>query len=485
MKEVKAKRYAGPYKFEEIPFENFIQSPIGLVPKDGGKDTRLIFHLSYPRSGSSVNSETPKELCSVKYPDFAEAIRLCVKEGLLRPAVIAKSDMKSAFHHLGLKPCDFPLLLMKCESPFDGVVYYFVEKALPFGSSISCSHFQRFSNSIAHITKVKNHGKFPINYMDDFFFISMMKTLCDQQVQKFLDICTEIKFLVSMEKTYWGTHVLTFLGLLIDTIGGFISIPADKLVRALSLIEAILTRKNGKTTVKELQRLCGFLNFICRCIVPGRAFTRRLYSKFSSAMKPHHHISINKEMREDLKVWEIFLHEPTAYCRPFIDFSKILCAEELNLFTDASGVIRCRGIFGSLWFQARSNDKFLRLSPSIEYQELFAVAAAVLLWSDSWKNRRICLFCDNTSVCSMLNTMSSSCKNCMVLIRKIVLLSLKNNVRIFAKHVSTKKNFYADALSRFQNSRFIKLGEKHRKLFSNFPEPMPEQIWPPEKIWIQ
>ena len=59
MKEVKAKRYAGP--FEEIPFENYIQSPIGLVPKDGGRDTRLIFHLSYPRGkGTSVNANTPE-----------------------------------------------------------------------------------------------------------------------------------------------------------------------------------------------------------------------------------------------------------------------------------------------------------------------------------------------------------------------------------------------------------------------------------------
>ena len=46
MKEVKEKRFAGPFK--EIPFEHFIQSPIGLVPKDGGKYYRLIFHLSYP-----------------------------------------------------------------------------------------------------------------------------------------------------------------------------------------------------------------------------------------------------------------------------------------------------------------------------------------------------------------------------------------------------------------------------------------------------
>ena len=45
MKEVKNLRYAGPY--EEPPFEFFIQSPIGLVPKDNGQNTRLIFHLSH------------------------------------------------------------------------------------------------------------------------------------------------------------------------------------------------------------------------------------------------------------------------------------------------------------------------------------------------------------------------------------------------------------------------------------------------------
>ena len=47
IKEVKLGRVAGP--FDEIPYENYIQSPIGLVPKDGldsGK-TQLIFHLSY------------------------------------------------------------------------------------------------------------------------------------------------------------------------------------------------------------------------------------------------------------------------------------------------------------------------------------------------------------------------------------------------------------------------------------------------------
>ena len=103
MKEVQAKRYAGP--FDEIPFKDdyYIQSPIGLVPKDGGKSTRLIFHLSYPRDGSetSVNANTPKEICSVKYPDFSKAIELCVNEG--RGCKISRSDWKLAFRH-------FPIL---------------------------------------------------------------------------------------------------------------------------------------------------------------------------------------------------------------------------------------------------------------------------------------------------------------------------------------------------------------------------------------
>ena len=49
MTEVELGRYAGP--FHEPPFESYVQSPIGLVPKDKGLKTRLIFHLSYPKDG--------------------------------------------------------------------------------------------------------------------------------------------------------------------------------------------------------------------------------------------------------------------------------------------------------------------------------------------------------------------------------------------------------------------------------------------------
>ena len=75
MKEVKLNRVAGP--FSEIPFENYIQSPIGLVPKAGSDQTWLIFHLSYDckKDGlKSVNFFMPKEKCTIKYKDLDHAV---------------------------------------------------------------------------------------------------------------------------------------------------------------------------------------------------------------------------------------------------------------------------------------------------------------------------------------------------------------------------------------------------------------------------
>ena len=78
MKEVKLKRMAGPYKCP--PFNNFIQSPVGLVPKAGNK-TRMIFHLSYNfgEGEPSVNGCTPDEMCSVQYRNLDYAIDTCLQ----------------------------------------------------------------------------------------------------------------------------------------------------------------------------------------------------------------------------------------------------------------------------------------------------------------------------------------------------------------------------------------------------------------------
>ena len=489
MKEVKELRYAGP--FEEIPFDNYIQSPIGLVPKDGGKKTRLIFHLSYPRDqekGVSINSSTPREMCTVKYKEFDQAVRLCIQEG--RNCYMGKSDMTSAFRHLAMNKKFWKYLVMKAQNPTNNKWYYFVDKCMPFGASISCSHFQRFSNAISHIvqhyTKKEN-----INYLDDFFFVHLLRLMCNHQIDKFLQVCKKINFPVSMEKTFWGTTKLSFLGLLIDTINQLVCVPVDKITKASRLISAILNKKNKKMEVQQLQQLTGFLNFLGKAVPPGRAFTRRLYCieerAIEKKMKKHHHIPVTAEMKMDLQLWQTFLHHPTIYSRQFLDMDKTIDSVDVDFYTDASAnpELGCGGICGEDWFITQWNEKFIKkYHPSINYLELYALTVAIFNWIHKFKNQRIYIFCDNMSVVQMVNKTSSKCKNCMVLIRFITLQALTHNVKINVKHVPGKSNNFSDWLSRLEYQKFRQHARKTKRHFKGKPCEIPEDLWPMEKIWL-
>ena len=369
-------------------------------------------------------------------------------------------------------------------SPIDGKTYYFVDKCLPFGASISCSHFQRFSNAVRHIVQFRTK-KSVVNYLDDYMFATLLKFLCNNQVKEFLQVCEIIAFPVSLEKTFWATTKLTFLGLLIDIINQWVMVPVEKVQKAVALIESVLDKKSKKVTLNQLQKICGFLNFLGRCVIPGRAFTRRLYTYTANdKLLPHHHIRVNSEMREDLNMWLTFLKHLTVFCRPFLDFSTILIADKIDMFSDASGKIGFGAFCGPTWMHQKWPVEFIsKQHPSIEYLELFGVMAAVLSWIHLFRNRRIILFCDNKSVVDMINITSTSCRNCMVLIRIIVLKGLLENVRIFARHVSGVKNDLADSLSRDKIDEFHQLCLKKEKSMDANPTEVPQAIWPVTKLW--
>ena len=480
MKEVEMKRFAGP--FVEPPFEHFIQSSIGLVPKDNGKDVRLIFHLSYPKNGTtSVNANTDPEKCSVKYPDLTDAIVRCLEEGC--SCFSAKSDMRSAFRQLGVLKRHWKLLLMKCKDPESGQIFWFVDKAVPFGHGISCSLFQSFSDAVSHIVEYFTK-KVNINYLDDFFFVALLKAICDEQVATFLETCKFINFPVSMEKTIWGQTCLTFLGFLIDTVNQIIAVPMEKISRAINMITYVLNKPKKSITLLQLQKIGGFLNFLGKAIIPGRAFTRRLYSHVNSKLLPHHHLRITKDMRLDLTMWLHFLQTPQAFYRPFMDLTKNWYADELDFYSDATTnpILGMGAKCQKSWMFTQWDPVFITdEKPSIMYLELYAVTAAVLAWIHRFENRRIILFCDNIAVCYMINKTTSSCMKCMILIRIIVFQSLIHNVRIFAKYVPTWANSEADDLSRRKLEKFAAIAAA--KNYDREPTSMPSQIWPMQKVW--
>ena len=320
MSEVKHTRYTGP--FEEIPFENYIQSPIGLVPKAGNK-TRQIFHLSYnfKNGNKSLNAHTLQEKCSVKYNNIDSAVKLSLelsnklrKQGKSGKLRYSKSDLTSAFGILPLKVRCFKWLVMKAEDPTTRKTYYFVNKFLLFGASISCSHFQCFSNALKHLVQflwntrrleldddydINEFIEFIINYLDDFLFIAK----ANRMMQCFKNMCDTIRVPVSEEKSEWGSCCMVFLGILLDGNRLILTVPEEKRCRATNMINQILSKR--KVTVKDIEKLAGFLNFLNKAIVPGHAFMRCMYAKFAIQkirLKPHHHITLDSEFKEDCRV---------------------------------------------------------------------------------------------------------------------------------------------------------------------------------------
>ena len=494
MKEVAHKRFAGP--FNSIPFEYYVQSPIGLVPK-AGNQTRVIFHLSYdfPNGNQSINAWTPKECCTVRYNDLDHAVKNALffinqfkDSQVFQTLYFGISDLKSAFRQVPLSSQMWPLLILKAVNPSTGTTQYFVDKCLPFGASISCSHFQRLSNAIRHIVVVLEKAYHSItNYLDDYLFLHYLKKRCEEIMNTFFQICNKIGIPIALEKTELPRPQMTFLGMLLNGITYTMMIPESKVNKALFMLEKACYKK--KLTIKEIESLTGTLNFLNRAIVPGRVFTHRMYSALegkitnrnNQPLKPHHHVSLNLEFRNDCEVWKNFLMYQRA--GPFWIFQS-------KQVTWTSGSTQMQANpknlgFGCLlqkeWTFGQWEPNFIELAdPSIAYLELYALTVGILVWKERLQNIKILIHCDNSSVVEMVNKMTSKCKNCMYLLRILILDNLIHNRSIRVQYISTKDNFLADALSRLKIKKFLQLAPAGTK--SN-PEELPREIWPISRIY--
>ena len=161
---------------------------------------------------------------------------------------------------------------------------------------------------------------------------------CNHLVRQFLKLCEKINCPVSLEKTEWASQKMIFLGILIDGKNKILVIPEKKRIKAIKLIQDIVSKRTAK--VVDLQRLTGTLNFLNRAIVPGRVFTRQLYALTTSTkrkLKPFHHVNLNREFKFDCEVWKTFLlNDSRGICRPFVDIDESVWADKLKFWTDAS-----------------------------------------------------------------------------------------------------------------------------------------------------
>ena len=110
-------------------------------------------------SRQSVNNGIPKNLCSMSYITIDNAIREILALG--KGTLLAKIDIKSAFHLIPVHPSDHHLLAME----WRGGIY--IDACLPFGLRSAPKLFNIMADFLVWILEQKGVSVL-MYYLDDF-----------------------------------------------------------------------------------------------------------------------------------------------------------------------------------------------------------------------------------------------------------------------------------------------------------------------------
>jgi hypothetical protein len=167
-KEIVAGRIVG--SFPPPLFFNFRVSPLGVVPKKVPGEFRLIHHLSFPR-GASITM-TAFRLNTLLFLIVVWMMQLQKKKKLGRGSFLAKTDIKSAFRIIPIRPTDYPLLGIM----WQGKYYY--DRAMPMGCASSCRTFEMFSTALEWVAKTRCNIPHLIHILDDYLMAGASYEQC-------------------------------------------------------------------------------------------------------------------------------------------------------------------------------------------------------------------------------------------------------------------------------------------------------------------
>ncbi|ETP37562.1 hypothetical protein F442_14631 [Phytophthora nicotianae P10297] len=267
-------------------------SPFGAVAKkdvDPSVEVRLIHDLSFPVGDSTNDASDKASFPDAHYTNVAAIARRIDECGELHPGVrvcIMKGDVKGAFRHLMLSSRsvrwmggyipDCRALVIDMSAPFgwSGSPPYYAA----FGGAISWLVGRESPHSLTGGKNVDADPLFPYEWVDDH-------VLVEADTPGRLSVASAALRLAMMavlgprsnnEKMFseWSTTA-EVLGLVFDMEQKTVSMPAAKLLKAQTRVNALGHRKD--VSRHELECLLGSLRHVSTCLRSARPFFQRLH----------------------------------------------------------------------------------------------------------------------------------------------------------------------------------------------------------------
>ena len=111
---------------------------------------------------------------------------------------------------------------------------------------------------------------------------------------------------------------------------------------------------------------------------------------------------------------------------------------------------------GNAWFSIPWPSKFWKVQ-NITLLELIPIVVALATWGKILTNQVVIIHTDNDALHFVINKQYSKEDEVKEWIRYLVKLGLKYNILLKAKWISGSENYLADALSRLEVDKFLKL----------------------------
>ncbi len=173
-------------------------------------------------------------------------------------------------------------------------------------------------------------------------------------------------------------------------------------------------------------------------------------------------IKNNKNLKSDLLSLLEAMRKANQFGVPFSYFSRSIKNPDISIHTDASLNIGIGATFSNgCYIQEHWNNiELFNNKRDIVFKELAAIYTALHTLKDIYKNnlfdKTIELYTDNKACMYMLIYMRSKLyrPDLQKLINGICHLLLDYRLLMYSKHISTKKNIYADGLSRYFKDPF-------------------------------
>ena len=326
---------------------------------------------------------------------------------------------------------------------------------IPFGLQPAVAYSSAISGEMSHMIVAWG---IPNNYFIDG---DLGAVRGKRRALRAKDFCKRLAewlgFAVS-PKSEGPCRILKYLGVIIDLERRELRADPRAVAALLETLQGVLTA--GSVNAKELQRICGRMNWVAYVMYGAATFIRNLYTLLGTSESDEQVLRLDEPAKRHVTWWISHLSDPTWKGSRLIP--RRLQTPVVTFKSDASGggAMMYGYVYNGVLHWCTPDEGALGVT-HIQFRELMPIVHAAAEYGVTWSNCIVRVGCDNVSDCYAINRHSSPDPALQLLLEELAELQELYSFLLCASHVDRRFNWLADMCTRWSCLQDFEAGLPH------------------------